>query len=108
MFDLKTNTIAQFVAEYFTGDAEGIDYATLGGGQWSWIDYVNCVAAAGSLLDDVVQSRLRAGGTIAEWYEVLEEASGAFRLQLLSCRGQPDPAALAAAFGRAVDSHLES
>lgn len=103
--DTRTHTIAQFVADYFLRDyGKPIDYSDFCDG---WNVYVGIVAEAGSLLEDAVQSRLQAGEKLAEWYDVLEEATDAFHALLVERGSEPDDAELLTIFTQIVDRHLE-
>lgn len=68
MLPRATYDICQFVAEYF-GEERAVDYSQLGD-TVSWTDYVENVADAGALFDEIIE-----GFRFGEWYEVLEQAS---------------------------------
>jgi hypothetical protein len=80
--DLRTHTVAQFVADFFGNRAEGIDYSEFRPAP-CWNGYIAWIAEAGSLLEDVVQEAKKNGGEVAEWYDILEESTEALRVELV-------------------------
>lgn len=112
--EIRTHTIAQFVADYFAADRQrDIDYSELKGKPgWPenppcWNGYVGWIATAGSLLEDVVQESKARGEQIAEWYEILEESTLVLHTMILDRAGEPDYAALRPEFEKIVNTHLE-
>jgi hypothetical protein len=103
--DTRLGTITQFVADFFC-EHDDLDRTDLKG-DVPWNDYVGLVAAAGGLLEDVVQNRIANGGQVAEWYDILDRSTAVFRELLLAAGGEPDRDQLWDAFGKIVDEHLE-
>lgn len=99
-------TITQFVADFFGNHASDVDYSDFDDAP-CWNGYVAMVAEYGGLLEDVVQAAIRAGEEVAEWYDILEEATEAFRNELISQKGQPRADHLRKEFESAVRRHLE-
>jgi len=103
MLDTKTYTVAHFVADFY-GIEETLDYSNISDG---WDQWVNNLADFGGLLEDVVQEAIKAGGQIAEWYDILEGCTAELHAYLSANKEFPDADQMRPKFAEIVALHLE-